>query len=653
MNEIEFIDGETDIPIISTVSKASKHSGSLTMDRRSFLKAAATAGVGIPLSIYLPGRAKAETAPPVTTTMSPSAPSALSAPAFVPPRATVVPAVEGTELILAAFAAHGVKKIFFNGGTDNYHFTEAVAKFKALGRPTPDIVMTTHEHTGLCAATGYFRWTREPQVLILHVALGTMQPGGAWEEAWKANDGVVVLAGIAGQTTKGELVYATRGGIQYVQEIHNQVDMLGCYAKWGYKIERVENAAVIVSSAFRMAASEPCGISYLTYPMEVALAPLDGGLLYDAADFAPAIGAQGDSAALVEAARLLVQAKNPVVLVRGMGRHPEAVAHLVALAEKLALPVASSAVYMNFPRTHWANSSASLTTRDVVLVIDDDRSWTGADPPKTCKIISMNVDPMNWRAPMNGLPVNIPITCNSAIALPVLNQMCDWFITAERRTAFAARKATLEAAKKTADETAKANIEKAKTEFPLSRVWITECIRQVCDENTVVLWDIGGIGSQADKTQPGHIFQMWGADLGTSWARGIGIKLAAPDKTVIASGGDGCAIYSEPIACLQLSRQFKAPILYCVSNNNRHNAVQGGLSRYGGATSYTAKAGYIGSAIWPSPDFAGIAKAMDAYGEKVLQPDQVAPALQRALAAVKGGQSAVLDFVTVNEATGR
>jgi len=586
----------------------------------------------------LPGTGQAALARPAEASSAP----------VIPGFARTIEAVEGTEVLLAAAAANGVEKIFFNGGTDNFHFMEHVARFKALGRPTPDLVMTTHEHTGLCAAMGYFQWTRKPQLLVVHVALGTMQPGGAWEEAWKTRAGVVVLAGTPGQTTKNELGYTTRGGIQFTQEIYNQEAMLGSYAKWDYKIERIENAALIMNRAFQMAASEPCGVSYLTYPMEVALAPLNGGLVYDAADFAPAALGEGDSAALREAARLLVQARNPVVLVKGMGRHPEAVQHLVALAEKLSLPVSSNDKYMNFPRMHWAHSNPALNTRDVILLIDNDVPWTMADPPKTSRIISMDADPLQARCPMNGTPVHIPITCNSAKALPVLNRMCDEFITAERRSAFLTRRKELEAARNAASEALRAAIEKGKTELPLNRDWVSECIRQVADENTVLLWDIGGIGSQSERTQPGHVFQMWGASLGTSWARGIGIKLAAPDKTVIASGGDGCALYSEPIACLQLSRQHNAPILYCVSNNNRHSAVQAGLTRYG-AEGYSAMSGYKGSAISPSPDFAGIARAVGAYGEKVTRPEQVEPALQRALAAMKGGQAAVLDFVTVKE----
>ena len=322
-----------------------------------------------------------------------------SAAPATPCLATSCEAVEGTEVMLAAIAANGVQKLFFNGGTDNYHFMEYVAKFKALGRATPDLVMTTHEHTGLCAATGYFQWTRQPQLLLLHTALGTIQPGAAWDEAWRTRAGIVALAGSVGQTTKDELAYATRGGIQFSQEVYSQETILGPYAKWAYKIERPENAALIINRAFQMAGSEPCGVSYLTYPLEVAQAPLGQGLVYDPADFALANLGEGDSSAIREAAKLLVQAKNPVVLVKGMGRHAEAVPHLIRLVEKLALPIVSFDKYMNFPKSHWANSTPGLNGRDVILVIDNDVPWTTSDPPKTTRIINLDADPIQSQYP--------------------------------------------------------------------------------------------------------------------------------------------------------------------------------------------------------------------------------------------------------------
>jgi hypothetical protein len=103
---------------------------------------------------------------------------------------------------------------------------EMVAKFKALGRPTPDLVTVTYEATALYMQMGYFQWTRRPQLTVLHVALGTLNAGGAWDEALRANAGLVVMAGVPGQTTKGELGYSPRGGIQYLQEVHNQADIV-------------------------------------------------------------------------------------------------------------------------------------------------------------------------------------------------------------------------------------------------------------------------------------------------------------------------------------------------------------------------------------------------------------------------------------------
>jgi acetolactate synthase-1/2/3 large subunit len=430
--------------------------------------------------------------------------------------------------------------------------------------------------------------------------------------------------------------------------MYDQAEMIRQMVKWDYEIKTAENASLIIQRAFRIAATEPCGPVYVTLPREIMAAKLQGGIAYNPVDFPPALSAQGDSSALREAAKMLVQAQNPVVLVRNMGRHPEAVAALVELAEKLALPVSSDDVYMNFPAQHWARSASDIQHRDVIFLIDHDVPWYTADPPKTTKIISMDSDPMRLKQPLWGFPVHIPITCDSSKALPVLGQFADEFITVERRRVFAERKAKLQAARKAADDEAKAAIEKAKMAFPLSPVWIRECVNRVCDENTILLWELASIG-QGDRTPPGHIFSQNGANLGNAWPRGVGIKMAAPEKMVIASGGDGSAIFSNPEAVLWTARKYNAPILYIVNNNNKYAAVEYNLASYGGAASYAGKAGFNGSDLSPSPDFAMIAQAMGAYGEKVTEPDKLQDALQRALIAVKSGQPAVLDTVIVKE----
>jgi acetolactate synthase-1/2/3 large subunit len=330
-----------------------------------------------------------------------------------------------------------------------------------------------------------------------------------------------------------------------------------------------------------------------------------------------------------------------------MGRHPQSVPALVALAEKLAIPVCSTDVYMNFPRQHWARSNADLQSRDVILIIDHDVPWIEADPPGTAKIISLDADPVRLKQPLWGFPVHIPITCDSSKAVPVLTGMADEFLTVRRKNSIKQRKAALRASFAAANVRAKTEIRKACKRHPLSPIWIRECVNNISDENTILLWDIAAIG-QGDRTQPGHVFGQYAANLGSSWPRGIGMKLAAPEKTIIASGGDGCAIFSNPEAALWTSRKYNAPILYIVNNNHRYNAVAVNLDAYGGEKSYAGKSGFNGSTLSPSPDFAVIAQAMGAYGEKVTDPEKLPQALRRALDAVKEGQPAVLDTVIVD-----
>jgi acetolactate synthase-1/2/3 large subunit len=178
-------------------------------------------------------------------------------------------------------------------------------------------------------------------------------------------------------------------------------------------------------------------------------------------------------------------------------------------------------------------------------------------------------------------------------------------------------------------------------------VWIRECVNRVSDENTVLLWEIAAIG-QGDRTPPGHVFSQFAANLGNAWPRAVGIKMAAPEKTVIASGGDGSAIFSNPEAVLWTARKYHAPVLYIINNNQKYASVENNLAAYGGANSFAGKSGFNGSDLSPSPDFAMIARAMGAYGEKVTEPDKLEGALKRALDAVKSGLPAVVDTVIVS-----
>ena len=111
--------------------------------------------------------------------------------------------------------------------------------------------------------------------------------------------------------------------------------------------------------------------------------------------------------------------------------------------------------------------------------------------------------------------------------------------------------------------------------------------------------------------------------------------MACPDRTVLATVGDGCYIFGVPSACHFVSKAYDLPILVIVYNNQCYEAVKGETravypeGRAAGTNRFPL------SDLLPTPDYEKICEAFGGYGEKVESPAQVAPALERALHAVR------------------
>jgi acetolactate synthase-1/2/3 large subunit len=567
----------------------------------------------------------------------------------------LVEADEGHELILQALAANEVECLFFCGGTDNFMFMESVNKFKALNRPHPRLFTCLHESVALSAAHGYFLASGKPQAVLLHVDCGTLNAGGAWVNVWHGNAGVVVMAGRAPWTTQGEMPGGRNGGVYYTQETRDQGSIVRQYVKWDFELRTAQNAGLVIQRAFRIASSEPCGPVYLTLPREVLMEKLKGGkgLVYDSKTFAPAISPQADSEALKAAAKLLAEARNPVVTVRKVGRHPLAVKYLVELAEKLALPVISNeSSFLNFPSSHPllvppAQSQSYLEKADVILMIDHIAPWlpSACTLQKNCKIISLDLDPVRLAQPTWDFPVHLPITCDSVKALPILNEMVDAIISDEPPPGVKMRREEMNAKAASAREAKEAALDKAMKAIPISPSWLGECLNQIVDDDTIFVQGLAGGVAPGPNMRPGQYFGLQASSLGWAMPAAIGVKLAAPDKTVISAGGDGDTIFASPESCLWMSRRYRTPTLHVVCNNSKYNAVSFSIMRTY-PDGYSVKANdFNGFDLRPSIEFAQLAQSCGAYGEKVSDPAELPKALKRGLAAVRAGQSALLDVV--------
>jgi acetolactate synthase-1/2/3 large subunit len=130
------------------------------------------------------------------------------------------------------------------------------------------------------------------------------------------------------------------------------------------------------------------------------------------------------------------------------------------------------------------------------------------------------------------------------------------------------------------------------------------------------------------------------------WALGaaLGAKLAAPNRTVVSLIGDGGFIYGCPVAALWSASAYHAPFLTVICNNQSYLSIRELLRSNYGDESVSGEMGFeIGTDIKNPPDFASLARACNAYGDKVEEPSELLNALRKAIDQVRNGTPAVLD----------
>ena len=115
----------------------------------------------------------------------------------------------------------------------------------------------------------------------------------------------------------------------------------------------------------------------------------------------------------------------------------------------------------------------------------------------------------------------------------------------------------------------------------------------------------------------------------------LGAKLASPEKTVICALGDGAYMFGNPTAGHFVSEAMQLPVLFIIANNARWAAVhRSTLSTYPKGHAAAMKQPPFAT-LEPSPRFEHVIQASGGHGERVEQPKDLMPALQRALKVVK------------------
>jgi acetolactate synthase I/II/III large subunit len=553
---------------------------------------------------------------------------------------------------LSLLSDRGVDCIFANAGTDFAPIIEAFAKAQATGGKTPRAVTVPHENVAVAMAQGYYCVTGRPQVVMVHVSVGTANTVCGTLNAHRAGIPFILSAGRSPITEEG--VKGTRDThIHWPQEMFDQAGMVREAVKWDYELRMGETIETVVDRALNIAMSSPKGPVYLTLPREVLASTLPGfkpqfsGRRVAATDPAP------DPAAIDEAADLIAKAENPVII-SGAGQDPASWHALTALAENHVLPVVQfltrfQSISSDHPMNLGYNPKALLEAADVVVVLDSMVPWlpTYHHCPPTAKVIQIAPDPHFSFIPIRGFPANIAITSTATAACRALDAALAER-SAKSKTKLDARR------KKLAEQRAKlvegwnAEIQRGKTESPVSPAWIGQCLNQAKGEDAILVKEAGVPQQFLRFTKPQTFLSPVAAGgLGAGMGTALGAKLAAPDKLTIALEGDGSYMFCCPIAAHFVSAQEKAPVLWIVFNNGRWNAVQT-ATRQVNPTGYASKSNReVLTHLSTEMNYEKAVEVAGGYGEKVTDPAEFPKALDRAIKEVQvNKRQALLNVVS-------
>jgi acetolactate synthase-1/2/3 large subunit len=549
----------------------------------------------------------------------------------------------------------GVDCFFANAGTDFASIVDAFARLATEGKGTPRPIAVPHEFVAVSMAHGYYLVTGRPQAVMVHVTVGTANGIGAIINAARTQVPVLFTAGRTPITEEGGLTGVRDTHIHWAQESFDQAGMLREYVKWDYELRQPVQLEAVVDRALELAMAEPRGPVYLTLPREVLAQPLGELAIASPARRQVASRRFPDPSRIEEGAERLAAARNPLIVTAELGRTSEAVAGLVALADAGAFPVLeASPAYVNFPADHpchagWVFGSQEypgMAAADVVLVVDCDVPWfpSRARPADDATVIQLAVDPFYSRYPMRSYPCDVPVAAEPAVALPLLAE------AVRRRVdpaAVAARRAQLAEAHRARRETWARAAQAEATRTPIGFQWASRCVGEVLEADTIVVNEYPldlrhatprGLGACFGSPHSGGL--GWG--LGTA----LGVKLGAPDKTVIATVGDGAYIFGAPTAAHLAARLHKLPFLTVIFNNAAWEAVERATrSVHPDGWAATTRTFPL-TALAPAPDYETIVRGFGGHGERVEDPAELPAALRRALRVVREeGRQAVLNVL--------
>jgi acetolactate synthase-1/2/3 large subunit len=531
--------------------------------------------------------------------------------------------ITGAQAVVDCLRRERVEHVFGIPGTMNLPILDVL-------RDTPEIrfILTRHEQGAAFMAYGYARALNRAAVVT-----ATEGPG------------VTNLATGIGAAYKGYVPIISISGAQEIwlrekdasQDI-DQVTMHLPITKWAYSIPAASKIQEALRRAFRIALAEPPGPVHLDVSKDILLDKTAPEPIAPEA-YRPQALPSCPSSELDCAARLIAKAKRPIFLAGGGVIREDALAALRALAEATGIPVATLQYHPDaFPTTHrlalgplgrngWSSANRAMPQADVVIAVGAHLDLFSTQ--FRYGIIGRDAALVHHSTVATDIGVTFPVaqalvgsTASLLEGLAArLKGKWEWFDVARARREWDAERGKL------LDGKAR----------PILPPVVAQAMREALPPDGVMIVDAGNAGKHMrvfmDTYEPDTFMYSndWGS-VGAGLPMALGVKLARPDRPVMATVGDMGMMCN--VGELETAVRERIPVVCVVYNDQglgNERAFQNEL--YGGR---------MFGVDYNDVDFAALARVLGAHGERVEEPAGVLPAIKRAM---ESGKPAVVDVV--------
>jgi acetolactate synthase-1/2/3 large subunit len=182
----------------------------------------------------------------------------------------------------------------------------------------------------------------------------------------------------------------------------------------------------------------------------------------------------------------------------------------------------------------------------------------------------------------------------------------------------------------------------------ISPEYLSRCIGEAVGDDAVIFNEYSLRAAQIRREKPDTLFALGPAGgLGWGFGAALGAKLAAPEKFIVATLGDGAYLFSNPLVGHWVAAAHNLPILTILFNNTRYAAVRNATLSMFKDGAAGENAGRTLADLDPAPAYEAVAQAQGAYAERVEKPADLPDALTRARdAVVSGRRQALLNVIT-------